>query len=439
MFRYFSKNKCNAKKGQVASFFVAIIVLVAIMALITVNIGKIGFIKTETSNAVDAGALAAGSVMANTFNAIGRSNMDMEDGYWDFFDFISQAFMHAVTSLTTAYINAYFSEVNARKAQDIACWDPCGAFFLTLDAIRQANAASEEILLVIIPTMEGVIRPEIIAFHDSQQRFYQNIRRTGEKGWCEAVKMGHRLAFRNSGIAEKIRNRGGLTQFLDGFDCAPHYEYPWTDGSGRTHQVAVDVNIPPIDTYELKVTRNSFSQEMSALDDIYFKSLRTLELLHWAQVHYHIAANLLLVDCLLGMPIFCLLAVFYLWLGIQNNDDARDVMDTLFIGEPGAWPGLLPSDNTLISVNDFDARDGIICWIEDIIHPRTLRVDSFQDHQGGFEEGLWQTRYPQSHSYSVVSFLGRGQIHRPYIENGLNRPELGHGPSIIHTDAEDPG
>ena len=437
MFKYFAKNKCNAEKGQIASFFVALIVLVAVMALITVNIGKIGFIKTEASNAADAGALAAGSVMANTFNAIGRSNMDLENGYWDFLDFIYQVLIHVVTSLTTAYILTYFSEVDAREALKIACLDPCSAAQLAWAGYEKANLASEEILLVVIPLMEGVVRPTIIDFHESQLTFYQDIRRTGEEGWCEAIKMGHRFAFRNSGIAEKLRDRGHFTQFLDSFDCQQHYEYPWTDGQNRAHMVSVDVNIPPIDTYELKVTRNTFPETIQALDDIYYKCLLTIEYLHWTQVYYDIAAWLLWFDCITGLRIFCMLAMVFLMMGINYNSMARDVLDTLFVGAPGLWPGLLPSDNTFVSGSGWDAEDQIITWIEDIIHPRTLRVDTYQYHQGGFEEGLWQTRYPTTHSWAEVSFLGRGQIHRPFTPGGLNRPELGHMPSLIRTDAEE--
>ena len=326
MFKYFSKNKCNTEKGQVASFFVALIVLVAVMALITVNIGKIGFIKTEASNAADAGALAAGSVMANTFNTFGRSNMDLENGYWDFLDFIYQALIHAVNSLTTAYIYTYFSEVDARLALQIACLDPCQAANLAFLASYKANLASLEIATVVIPIMEQVVRPTIIDFHDSQLSFYQDIRRTGEEGWCEAIKMGHKFAFRNSGIAEKLRDRGRFTQFLDSFDCVQHYEYPWTDGQNRAHLVSVDVNIPPIDTYELKVTRNTYTQTIQALDDIYFKSLLTLEYLYWTQVNYDTAAWFLWLDCILGTRIFCIFAIPFLIMGINYNSIARDIL-----------------------------------------------------------------------------------------------------------------
>ncbi|MBM3250496.1 MAG: hypothetical protein FJZ09_06650, partial [Candidatus Omnitrophica bacterium] len=68
MLRYFHQNKLRYNKGQVAPFFIVIIIVIIIMAMVTVNLSKVALIKTETSNAADAGAIAAGSAMASLFN-----------------------------------------------------------------------------------------------------------------------------------------------------------------------------------------------------------------------------------------------------------------------------------------------------------------------------------------------------------------------------------
>lgn len=51
-------------RGQIAPFMIAIIVILLIAIMITVNIGKLSLLKTGVSNAADAGALAGASVMA---------------------------------------------------------------------------------------------------------------------------------------------------------------------------------------------------------------------------------------------------------------------------------------------------------------------------------------------------------------------------------------
>lgn len=66
----------SRRKGQVTPFLIAIIVILLIAIMATVNLGKISLTRTATSNAADAGALAGASTMANGLNAIG----DISDG-----------------------------------------------------------------------------------------------------------------------------------------------------------------------------------------------------------------------------------------------------------------------------------------------------------------------------------------------------------------------
>ena len=58
------------RKGQLAPFMIAVIVILLIAIMVTVNLGKISLTKTNTANAADAGALAGASTMANGLNAI---------------------------------------------------------------------------------------------------------------------------------------------------------------------------------------------------------------------------------------------------------------------------------------------------------------------------------------------------------------------------------
>src|SRR3989338_120988 len=65
------------RKGQLAPFMIAVIVILLIAIMVTVNLGKISLTKTNTANAADAGALAGASTMANGLNAIGDISDEM--------------------------------------------------------------------------------------------------------------------------------------------------------------------------------------------------------------------------------------------------------------------------------------------------------------------------------------------------------------------------
>lgn len=438
MFRYFYQNRCNYKKGQLASFFVVILVILIIMAMVSVNLNKVAFIKTESANGADAGALAAGSVMANLFNALGKSNRDMEEAYREFFHTISLLFVMAIEHLTTAYISAYHALNHAKEALALACVDPCRAYFLTLDAMQEIETAiqNNSFLMAII---NEEIMPEITDFQNEQLAFYIEIRDTAAEAHCKAIKMGHKFAFMNSGIGEKMRDRGSFNDFLENLDCQPQQTFNWTDQGqtqNRRHMVEVTVNIDPVDTFELKVTRNTYSQEMADLMEIISKCEQAHQYLIQALINYDWAAFFLMLACFVNI-IFCIFAIPFLINGINANNNALTTLSPLFTDLPEAWEKLLPSEQTFISTTDGDADDQIICWMEEIIHNRLVRVDTKQQHEGREEEGIWTARYPDITSFSVVNFNGQGQIHRPLSQGEMEGPVLRHNPSIIETDTSE--
>ncbi|MCD6539799.1 MAG: hypothetical protein J7K37_03765 [Candidatus Omnitrophica bacterium] len=81
MFVYFSKEKINYFKGQIAPFLIALIAIVVLLIMITVNIGKISMFKTDTSNAADAGALAGATVYGQGLMNLGFHS-DMMFGFY---------------------------------------------------------------------------------------------------------------------------------------------------------------------------------------------------------------------------------------------------------------------------------------------------------------------------------------------------------------------
>src|SRR3989338_6952181 len=58
----------NAKRGQIAVGFLVIAAFTLLLVRMTINLGQMAQVRTETSNAADAGALAAASWLASGQN-----------------------------------------------------------------------------------------------------------------------------------------------------------------------------------------------------------------------------------------------------------------------------------------------------------------------------------------------------------------------------------
>lgn len=69
------------KRGQIASFMIAVIVILLIGMMVTVNLGKVAMNKTHTANAADAGALAGSSGYNSTLNNLAYQNWLMVTAY----------------------------------------------------------------------------------------------------------------------------------------------------------------------------------------------------------------------------------------------------------------------------------------------------------------------------------------------------------------------
>lgn len=69
------------RRGQVASFMIAVIVILLIGLMVTVNLGKVAMNKTHASNAADAGALAGSSGYNSTLNNLAYQNFLMITAY----------------------------------------------------------------------------------------------------------------------------------------------------------------------------------------------------------------------------------------------------------------------------------------------------------------------------------------------------------------------
>ena len=71
----------RCRRAQIAPFLIAIIVVLIVAIMVTVNLGKVALNKTHTANAADAGALAGATVYDQTLNNIAYQNSVMISTY----------------------------------------------------------------------------------------------------------------------------------------------------------------------------------------------------------------------------------------------------------------------------------------------------------------------------------------------------------------------
>jgi hypothetical protein len=97
---------------------------------------------------------------------------------------------------------------------------------------------------------------------------------------------------------------------------------------------------------------------------------------------------------------------------LGENSAALIAMTATFVLLISALAGLFPA-LSISSSSETDDLPYIDCWISDInVSDYKVRVDTKQTHQGA-DLGLWKTTYPDTASYAVADFSGRGSIDPP--------------------------
>ncbi len=452
MFTCFHFHKLKYNKGQLAPFFIVFLVILTIMAMITVNLSKVSFIKTDSANSADAGSLAAGSVMANNFNAIAQANSVMIKAYWEFYATISVSFMLALLSLTMAYVKAdsALTLAGLAEAQIIiakAVASPATAAAAAAKSSLASTAASVTgTWLTALIAAITAISLAVLFYSIAQYFMYLSIRRLAAKYRIKAIEMGHQLVFINSGISSKLKEgaeRDNFSDFLDSIGSAETYNYSWADGQGRAHAVASQVQIDPVETFDLRAT-NLPSPAITAalLAGRLFATSAAAEMVGAVAAYSSVTLSMSLAigkaaACNAGVLAACVAygtlvtgAGIVLGIGMGNNTAAVGSLTWIFPLLAVAWLGLLAEPGIVYS-SGRGAEDiiFIIAWIEDIDHNRKVNVDTTQQHAGA-DLGLWSTQYPNIHSMSQAdfNFEDGGKIY-PVTEKTLS-----HDPIIVLTD-----
>jgi len=462
MFTYFHDHKNKYNKGQLTPVYILILVIVIIMAMVTVNLSKVAMMKTDASNAADAGALATGAIMANVFNSVAVQNSLMMQSYWTAFATLAAMFSFAFINLTLAYMAASDALIAGTSAEALAvCPTSCAAAAAARAAAALAISAAEtlENVSTTITAIGLYITATSILQHYA---FYLPIRRMALKGRTSSIRNGHGFVFSNSGIGSKLiagsppddvadpakKNgyRDLYVDFLDGIGDNEYYQYAWKDGRkdapDRSHTVDSNVHVDSIDEFELTV-----AIAPTPLQTVLLGSSKLLvdsaavELAEAAGV-YEFAADSLAaacsqlaccnpsppgVVCCSNCAELAAQAQLALPEGIAGNSAAIFSMTGTFVLLIASLAGLFPSPIPFPSSSETDSLAFLECWIHDINYDNDegliVRIDTKQTHQGA-DLGLWKTDYPDTSSYSKVNFEGRGSIDPPNPRYGSDIVEV---------------
>lgn len=395
MLIYFHQNKFKYNKGQLAPIFIVFLVVLIIMAMVMVNLSKLAFIKTDSSNAVDAGALAAGTVMANLFNNVAVANHAMINAYWE--GYLAILVLATAASILFGLAIAY------------ACSQPCVA-------------------LGYMPYIEKLlwsILTSVIGLHIAQLFTYCSINEMAIKWRKDAVKTGHKFSFANSGINSKLRQGGPpasivepekmgnyrdtYKQFFDSLGDAPEYTYSWKDGQDRGHFVYSKITIDDVSTFKVRIAALPTPLILGLLGT-------ALTLAYLAEAALD-AACACWMDCITCCNYWCDEGCFCCAVLAEECAKAIGYLVGSWAAMLAAVAGILPGDTDLISGCPW-GYIYIITWIIDIYykgkpHNRLVLAETTQHHTGA-DLGLWNARYPDTAGYSLVSFKGNGEIYPPW-------------------------
>ena len=147
--------------GQVAPFMIAIIVVLIMAIMVTVNIGKVSLTKTRTANAADAGALAGSTTHANTLNALADANTQM------IADYLSMQIMFLIPfGICTAKFRyvAYLAFVAAQTTMFILAWNNANKGY------QEAQSAAKQLAFMNAGIDEAKVRLTGESYQDYLRR-----------------------------------------------------------------------------------------------------------------------------------------------------------------------------------------------------------------------------------------------------------------------------
>jgi len=400
MFIYFNQNKCAYHKGQLAPFFIVIIIAIIIASLVTINVGKIAKTKTSSANSVDSGVLAAASTMASAYNYIAVANSNMEVNYQYFAGLATVSFIIGYIAMASAMAEgtAAIGQLATAAVNQACCGvlhPGCCVVWWVMSALAVGTmTAAQGSLELFNQTMLSLI-VQVTGYWMLQFFFYRMIRDNINSYHQSAIDSGYSFAFNNSGISSKLNDqqredyKDWLKANVKDVPNSSILTYSWEDGQKRSHDVATQVIIDPVEDYVLRHTILPFIAEEA--------------LLILAMVGANSARTFLGTAIGEAFPAPAGAAAT---VGSAEAPEAWALFSSI-----AAHVGLAPN-GTITSSSDSDAWPYLITWIDDVPHNFLVDVYQTQRNQGA-DLGIWTTEYPMVTSSSRGNFAGTGHIYPP--------------------------
>ena len=210
MFVKFTNYKLNYQKirrGQLAPFLIAVIVVLIIAVFVTVDIGKVSLHKTYTANSSDAASLAAASVLATGLNTLCALNEDLAAN-------TLAVFIEVMITVTIALVLSYFF----------------------------ATIVTEFIVKALL--VSAVV--QLIAWQVEQYFKLAKFKKAIKKMSRQAKDMGFRLAYANLNIASALpeNKKDSFESFMSGGYLPAGgntSSFQWENPPGRRHYVQVEM------------------------------------------------------------------------------------------------------------------------------------------------------------------------------------------------------
>lgn len=290
MFFSWYKNNKSFKKGhdikaQVVPLLMVVMVVLLIAALATINIGRVALDKTYSANSADAGALASATSYASGFNGLSTSNAKL----WKLYqksrvaiyqtkeeadNIIDIAIAYAVTGLALGTTGYYLIQYNVQICPFpyTLVWQYAVAAALFALAGAAFTLSQEKVGEFI--TVCNYLRGLVDAHHKYGNALYKIICGAMETAQSASATAGKSYGFSNSGISSKlsVAQSDAFTNWMDSGGSSSGV-YSWNDKSttlrtSMTHKVTVSVDVPVINSYDIKKTNYTYSKECDIIDDM---------------------------------------------------------------------------------------------------------------------------------------------------------------------------
>ena len=469
MLIHFSQNKCQYHNGQLTPFFIAVLVILVIIALVTVNIGKISLTKTHTANACDAGALAGAAVMAKIYESLKDAKETMIEAWEQFYEqmvayLLIGAIMRAAIQLEveTGKEQLEYALYFLTLALYMACRMNCesdtrsvfvyavgGAGSSYFIANAYSNFKTAKTMAPYLTDLLEDLKDGLNSYWEGMQGSYAQLKESVNDGHESAVEAAYKLAFVNSGIGSKLNEeqQDDFEAFLedpdDDSDERPAYisgNYSWVDGQNRNHSVNVAVNISRISTYIFVCT----ALTKSALDALFDEGIAFCETLedyltntygdivraNDALLTAFIAGALMVIFCWIKEVcekcepyppcVICAVVFYILWIVMKIVWIAALIVCMAYIIYQLAT--YIPDELDLLDdiqekIDAIEAglapsrtvpnpgNDEVLCYLTSVPHDRLVRVTSNQLHEGK-SYALWNVSYPNVRSSATAVFGG---------------------------------